>query len=293
MTMPVQAIEVITTIKPIQLIALSITKGTKEPQMLLPAHSSPHDYQMRPSDMQKLQKADLVFWVGPSLERFLSNVQETSPESTNWIELQALFESEATQSQIKTTENSDEMEHASEHQQDHNHEGMDPHIWLSPIHAGIIARKIAATLIESDPESTQTYSDNLAEFLKQLQKQDLSLKKQLSEIKDSGYYVFHDAYGYFERHYGLHHLGAFTLSPDRKPGAKRLQNIREQLESSDVRCVFTEPQFKPSMVRAITEGLKVNTQELDPLATSIALHANGYFMFLQQLADSYVACLKK
>ena len=117
------------------------------------------------------------------------------------------------------------------------------------------------------------------------------MNKQLSGIRNQGYFVFHDAYGYFEEHYRLRNLGAFTLNPERRPGAKHLQNIRAELESSNAKCVFTEPQFKPAIVSSITDGLDITSAELDPVATTINPTPEGYFLFLQQIANAYRSCL--
>ncbi len=291
---PIQAVEVINTVKPIQLIALAIMQGTKQPQQLLSSHSSPHDYQMRPSDMRKLQSADIVFWVGPSLEKFLVNTKQARQPKTHWIELQALFEGGDDVEKIEHADDEGVDKEALDHdepQDHHGHDGLDPHIWLSPKQTALIAKRMASVLVKVDPSRSDTYRINLENFLTRLADLDHELKMQLAGVKDKGYFVFHDAYGYFEQHYGLNHLGAFTLSPDRKPGAKRLRDIRQQLESSEVHCVFTEPQFKPAIVREITDGLNINTDELDPLATSITPSPNGYFLFLQQLAAAYTRCL--
>lgn len=294
-SMPTQAVEVVNTVKPIQLIALAIMQGAKPPQQLLPSNTSPHDYQMRPSDMRKLQRADIVFWVGPSLERFLVKAKDARQPKTHWIELQALFERDD-ETDNEDKEQLDHAEHrAHEDHEDrddhHDHEGLDPHIWLSPEQTALIAKHMASVLGQVDPSHSETYRINLENFLTRLADLDQELKKQLAGVKDKGYFVFHDAYGYFEKHYGLNHQGAFSLSPDRMPGAKRLQDIRQQLESGDVHCVFTEPQFKPAMVREITDGLNINTDELDPLATLVTPSPNGYFLFLQQLAAAFTRCL--
>jgi ABC-type Zn2+ transport system substrate-binding protein/surface adhesin len=66
-----------------------------------------------------------------------------------------------------------------------------------------------------------------------------------------GYFVFHDAYGYFEKHYGLTSLGHFTVNPEIQPGAQRLHEIRTQLVEQKATCVFAEPQFRPAVIEAV------------------------------------------
>ena len=81
----------------------------------------------------------------------------------------------------------------------------------------------------------------------------------LAPLQDLPYIVFHDAYQSFERHYNLHPVGAIAVDPERRPGAKRLQQIRELLLGSGALCLFREPQFEPRYVPLLTEGTSVRT----------------------------------
>ncbi|MGR5160230.1 metal ABC transporter solute-binding protein, Zn/Mn family, partial [Vibrio owensii] len=74
-----------------------------------------------------------------------------------------------------------------------------------------------------------------------------------------GYFVFHDAYVYFESRYNLNQLGHVTVSPDRKPGAKTLIHIRKTVGTGDVACVFSEPQFTPAVIESVRRGSDVNS----------------------------------
>ena len=70
--MAANAASVLTSIKPIQLITLEITKGVSTPEVLLGPNTSPHDYALKPSDVKKIRGSDLVIWFGPNLEAFLT-----------------------------------------------------------------------------------------------------------------------------------------------------------------------------------------------------------------------------
>ena len=66
--------------------------------------------------------------------------------------------------------------------------------------------------------------------------------------------MFHDVTHYLEKRYGLHGLGAVTLSPERPPGARRLSELREKIKDAKAICVFAEPQFPPKLVDTLVEG---------------------------------------
>ena len=76
--------------------------------------------------------------------------------------------------------------------------------------------------------------------------------------------VFHDAYQYFERRYGLAAIGSITVSPEHLPGAQRIQAIHAKVAALGARCVFSEPQFEPRLVQTVIEGTAARTAVLDP-----------------------------
>lgn len=284
---PLWAFDILTSIKPIQMITLELTKGVVTPEALLPASASPHDYALRPSDVRKIKQADLVIWFGDGLEPFMASLIEGKPNVVTISQLKDLplqkFTTDA------HDEDGDEHEHEHEH---HHHHGMiNPHFWLGIDAVKGVAKAISHQLIELDAVHADAYSKNLTEFLTQLDATDHEIASQLSPIKDKPYYVFHDAYGYFESHFNLHHQGHFTVSPERKPGAKTIAHIRETLAHYSHVCVFAEPQFKPAIVKTVVSGTDANIGELDPLGTSIEVKAGSYFQFLHQLADHFTQCL--
>ncbi|WP_261833694.1 zinc ABC transporter substrate-binding protein ZnuA [Vibrio ishigakensis] len=271
------AVEVLSSIKPIQLITQEITKDTAESHALVDSNMSPHDYSLKPSDVKKIRSADLIVWYGPDLERFMTSLTE---EQKN-----VLTVSELSNVDLRAF---DEGHHDDHH---HHHGSYDPHFWLGPKQAGSVAKAVAEKLQAIDPENSAQYQDNLKEFLANLQKTSLEIDAELKPVKDKGYFVFHEAYGYFEDYYELNHLGAFTVSPERKPGAKTLIQIKTRLKEGDVQCVFSEPQFKPAVIETVTRGTGVNQGQLDPLASDIEVKPGAYFDFLRQMSSSFTSCL--
>ncbi len=277
LTIPAHAVTVLTSIKPIQMIATELTQGVTVPDVLLQNNASPHDYALRPSDVKKVATADLFIWYGHDLEPFLEKVV-MGKENT-------LTVSEISDLSLR--------EFGSEHGHDgHNHGDYDPHFWLGVETVREVANVMADRLIEVDPENAKSYSENLTQFTRQLKATDAEIKQQLLSVKDKGYFVFHDAYGYFEDQYDLKQLGHFTVSPDRKPGAKTLIEIRKALRSGDVACVFSEPQFTPAVVESVMRGSKVTKGQLDPMGSDIEVKAGSYFTFLSTMAESFEQCLR-
>ncbi len=93
---------------------------------------------------------------------------------------------------------------------------------------------------------------------------DREITATLAPVKDVPFIVFHDAYQYFDRHYGLAGVGSITVNPEQPPGAKRLNEIREKIVTQQARCVFREPNFEPSLVDMVVADTDAKTGVLDP-----------------------------
>ncbi|MFA0568630.1 zinc ABC transporter substrate-binding protein ZnuA [Vibrio gallaecicus] len=271
---------ILTSFKPIQMIVVELTLGVSEPDVLMNSNASPHDYALKPSDVKKIQQADMVIWFGRDLETSFVKVLEGKSSVLTISEIPNL----------KLREFGSEDHDAHE---GHDHGSHDPHFWLGIDQVKVAAQYISSELIKLDPESTSQYEDNLSQFITNLDEKKRSIVEQLNPVKDTGYYVFHDAYGYFEEDFGLNNLGYFTVSPERKPGAKTLITIRNTLKRDNVQCVFSEPQFTPAVIASVTRGSQATKGQLDPVGSTIDVKPGSYFDFLQQLTQSYTNCLGK
>ena len=113
----------------------------------------------------------------------------------------------------------------------------------------------------------------------------------MEQSRKLNYIVFHEAYGYFENHFDIHHIDAISVNPERKPGAKKVTEIQSLIQSKSIQCIFTEPQFNPSIVTALLEGTQVKTAQLDPLGADIKSGPSAYSDFLMSLNKSIQSCL--
>ncbi|WP_421340438.1 zinc ABC transporter substrate-binding protein ZnuA [Aeromonas veronii] len=296
-SLPVRAIEVLTTIKPLGFIAAAITDGVSEPKVLLPTGASPHDFSLRPSDIRNINSAGLVVWVGPELEGFMAKPLANHPHALalTHVEGMPLF-NYATQDSHDSHDH-DDHDHAAHERGDHDegheghhHEGVDPHIWLGPTQAKVIAKAIASELGKLDPANQARYDANLAAFDTKMDAKDKVIAGQMKAVNEKGYFVFHEAYGYWERHYGMSSKGHFTVSPERRPGAKTLVDIRKALEEKQASCIYAEPQFSPAVIESVARNTGAKVLLLDEVGEQVPLGPDGYPQFMQQLADAFAQC---
>lgn len=281
---------VLTSVRPLGFIAAAIADGVTPTEVLLPDGASPHDYALRPSDLKSMRSADLLVWVGPDLEGFMSkSVAQLPPNRV--VEIGALA---GVKPLLLAGEDDDEHDiHGANASGDAHHHGQyNMHLWMSPEIAKLAAEAIYSKLLELMPKKKDQLDANLRQFEEGLTKTDIKLGKMLQPVQGKGYFVFHDAYGYFEKHYGLSPLGHFTVNPEIQPGAQRLHQIRTQLAEQKAVCVFAEPQFRPAVINAVAQGTTVRMGTLDPLGSGIALTKDSYVNFLSHLTSQYVGCLE-
>ncbi|OOF66229.1 zinc ABC transporter substrate-binding protein ZnuA [Rodentibacter sp. Ppn85] len=299
--------DVLASVKPLGFIASSIANGVTNTQILVPTGASPHDYSLKLSDIQKVKSADLVLWVGEDIDSFLEKpVSQIDRKKVITIADLAEIEPLLSQAHHEYFHEDGDHDHKHEHKHEHksghghnhehgNHEGLTTnwHIWYSPAISQIVAQKVADKLTVQFPDKKELIAKNLADFNRTLAEQSDKIKAQLAPFKEKGFFVFHDAYGYFNDAYGLKQSGYFTINPLVAPGAKTLAHIKQEIAEHRVNCLFAEPQFTPKVIESLAKSTAVNVGRLDPIGDGVRLGANSYADFLQATADSYTQCLSK
>jgi len=306
---------VATDITPIHSLVSQVMAGVGKPDLLVQSGASPHNYSLSPSEAQALQEADLVFWVGegvtPWLERSLDNL---SPDSRKVELLEAMgttiytyregatFDAHDDSDRDKEKESGhdahDDLHHDEETEDEHNegdhheHSGTDPHAWLDPANGKVWLDVIAATLAEKDPENAAQYLENAAAGKADIDAAVRNIEVTIAQLKDKQFIVFHDAYQYFEKRFGIPAAGAIAIGDASKPSPARIAEIRNVVRELNVSCVFTEPQYNPGIVKAVFGSTGVNTSGvIDPLGSSLSVGAGLYPDLLKGIASNLQACL--
>ncbi|PQP03769.1 zinc ABC transporter substrate-binding protein [Pseudomonas frederiksbergensis] len=280
-------VKVLTSIKPLQLIAAAVQEGVAIPEVLLPPGASPHNYALRPSDVRKVQSVDLVYWIGPDMEGFLPRVLKgrTLPSV-------AVQELPGLKLRRFAEDSHSHAEEADEHDHDHRPGSLDAHLWLSPVNARVIASKMATDLSAVDPANAARYQSNLQAFDERLDALDVRLKARLAGIAGKPYFVFHEAFDYFEDAYGLKHTGVFSVAAEVQPGAQHVSAMRTRLQEVGKTCVFSEPPLRPRLAETLVAGLPVKLAELDALGGYTPATAQGYEQVLEKLGNDLAGCLE-
>lgn len=262
---------VVASIKPLALIAREIAGGQADVQTLIPVTASHHDHPLKVSDHSLLRAADLVIWVGPEMESFLQKPLANLPSEKllGAYKLPGLFWP---------------AEHTGE---DEHHHERDPHLWLDPRNGIRLAKAISERLGKLDPANAGLYSTNERAFVAKITKLDQQLMQQLKPVAGRGFAVYHEGYNHFVDHYGLHQLNYVTYTPEQKPGARHLAQLRKDLAGGG-KCLFLEPYNDMASARDLARELNVRLGSLDPLGGP---NVSNYSQLLEQMAAAFVTCL--
>jgi zinc transport system substrate-binding protein len=294
-------VKVVASVKPIHSLVAGVMKGVAEPGLLVKGAASPHSFNLRPSDARALNQADLVFWVGEDLETFLTKPIQSLAGKAQPVALMeesglTLLPTREGGAWEKHEDHAHEAGHDDHAHEDHAHEDEhgthDAHVWLDVDNARKMVATIAGKLSERDSANAARYQANAASLTERLTALDAELKTTLAPIKERPFVVFHDAYHYLEDRYGLNAVGAITVSPDQRPSAQRLSQLRSKISSLDAACVFAEPQFEPTLVATVVEKTAAKRGTLDPLGAALDDGPELYFTLMRGMAASLVSCLK-
>ncbi|MBC8199284.1 MAG: zinc ABC transporter substrate-binding protein [Desulfobacterales bacterium] len=217
---------------------------------------SPATYEPMPKQMVKLGKAKLFFRIGvPFEDVWMDRIGKTNPkmkviDTRRGIKLLPM----------KTHHLKAPKQHAG-----HQQGGLkDPHIWTSLRLVKIQAQNICDALINCDPASKDYYQNNLRTFIDDLNNLDAEIIKNLKDIRVRKFMVFHPAWGYFARDYGLDQIPIEIGGKD--PGARELANLIEEAKNDGIKIIFVQKQFSEKSAEAIAAAIGGRIIQIDPLA---------------------------
>lgn len=278
---PAAALEVVATIKPLHSLAAAVMAGTGSPRLLVEGAADPHSHALRPSDARVLMDAAVVVRVGSGLDSFADKVLRSRTNGTvvTFADLPGVTRLPVRHGGLWEGDGHDHGAQA------------DPHVWLDPLNARILASALADALAAADPAQDALYRANARALQERLDRLDGEIGMLLRPVRGIAYLVFHDAFQYLEARYLLTPVGSVSLDPERPPGARRLAALRQRIQTGVVACLFRQPQFSPRLVDSLAAGLPVRVAVLDDLGADLPAGPELYESLLRGVATSLRDCL--
>lgn len=278
---------VVVSIKPIHSLVAAIMAGLGTPELIVDGNVSLHDYSLKPEDTERIAKARIVFWVGPMLETFL---KQPLVDATPQAEVVRLTDAPGIRL-LQTRQGGSWGADADDQDWSGVRVGADGHVWLDPLNARRIVAAATTAIAGADPEHGPRYTRNAVDLYHRLDALDAKLRPELAPLAGKPFVVYHDAYQYFERRYDLKAVGAIIAGPGQPMSPRRLQEVRQRIRVSNVRCVFGEPQTPAGLMKSVTQGTTVRTGTLDPEGIALEPGPDLYFALITGMADALGKCL--
>ncbi len=276
--------KVMTDIVPVQSLVDMVMGDIGQADALMPPGVSPHSFALRPADATALANADVVIWTGPGLSLWLAEPLTTlAPDAATLVLL------DTSGWQRLDVRNDPSFPVAPNPD---TPSATDPHAWMDPDIAAVWLGHIATTLADADPDNAAIYRANAAAAATALRDLGAEIATRLAPLADRPFVLPHDGYLYFENRFGLHPVGAITLSGATNPGPADLAELRDLVKAGGINCILTDAETSPKWVDLLSEGVAdITTAKIDGLGGSYPPGADNYPTMLRQMTDSLVDCL--
>ena len=274
-------LKILTDIRPIQALVSEVTGGVVLPDMLLTSGVDGHDFALKPSDLRKVQSADLVIWAGPDAVPGLAKIL-ARPE----ISVKSLRLDTVTGTLHLPLRHSGVFREADAAMAEFD----DPHRWLSPKNARLWIAAIVKRLAALDPENAPVFRANAAGLDMAIEIAEAQISAALDPHKSRRFVQFHDALQYFEIGFGLRPIGFVTVGDADAASLGSIAELREALIKHQPACVFVAPGAQAKRALPLLEGTNARLGFVDPLGTTDAQNPQSYVQLLLDISKGYVEC---
>jgi len=249
-----EPIPVFVSIPPQKYFVEKIAGSLVQVSVMVPPGANPHIYEPRPNQMTALAKARIYFAIGVTSETvWLPKFAKLNPQmrivhTDKGIDKMAMVAHH--HDEFKGTEHKERTPRA---HRDDAHGGLDPHVWVSPPEVRIIARNILEALLETDPANHSTYESSHDAFLREIEKLDRDLQEVFKDKKGFKFMVYHPAWGYLARAYGLEQVPVEVEGKEPKP--EQLKTLIEESRKQGIKVIFVQPQFSTKSAETLAKAI--------------------------------------
>ncbi|MBI9078456.1 MAG: zinc ABC transporter substrate-binding protein [Pseudodesulfovibrio sp.] len=223
--------------------------------VMVPPGASPATYEPKSRQMAALTRSKLFLAIGVPFERaWLPRMRDTNPG------MDVVMVNSGIKPLYMASHHHEKVGHVVK-----KHEGIpDPHVWTSPASARIMARVILSALVQADPKGSSKYNENHGHLLAEIDALDSDLRRLLEDKRGTRFMVYHPAWGYFARDYGLVQMPVELEG--KEPGPRELVQIIKMAKKNGIRVVFAQPQFSEKSARIVAGAIKGKVVLADPMA---------------------------
>lgn len=247
-------LSVVTSVYPFQFVAERVAGAHAKVENLTQPGAEPHDLELSPQQVAQVGKADLVVYEKTLQAAVDEAVEQNAGDNA--------LDTATVVPMIPLAEDDHEHEEAGE---EHDHGGLDPHIWLDPNNLATIGQAMADRLGAADPDHAADYTRNADALTADLTGLDQELTTGLKQCTLREFITNHAAFGYLAKRYGLVQISISGLSPDAEPSPARIAEIHTEAQEHKITTIFYETLVSPAVAESIAGDLGLKTDVLDPI----------------------------
>ncbi|MET1170223.1 zinc ABC transporter substrate-binding protein [Paenibacillus amylolyticus] len=296
-------VNVVTTFYPVYAFTTAIGGEDANVINLLPTGVEPHDWTPKSQDIVNTSKAQLFLYNGAGLEGWVPNFLKSLNSDT---QVKSVAVSEGVK--LLTAEGDDGHGHGEEHEDEHADEHtdeatsedvadhhIDPHTWVSPKSAMIMAENIKNSLVEADPDHKAGYEQRYEALHTKLETLDQRFTDELANVPNNEIVVSHQAFGYLARDYGLTQHAIMGLSPDAEPTGQDIVKLAKLVKDEGIKYIFFEELVSDKLAKTLASEAGVETMVLNPvegLTKEQATNGDDYFTLMEKNLQNLLIALK-
>ena len=271
-------VNVTVSIVPLAYFAERIGGDWVNTNIMVSPGEEPHSYEPTPEQMVAISESPIFFSIGVEYEDvWLPKFEEANPEM-------AVVNTSAGIDRIPVATSVAEIGTPTDVEADHHDEegGLDPHVWLSPENGKIIAENMLNGLIKVAPEHEADFRSNYDALIADIDALDAQIQATLAGDQNQSFMVFHPAWGYFAKQYGLEQIAVQVGGQD--PSASELADLVDIARARGITVIFVQPSFNSATVEALAQEIGGTVAIADPLAEDWLANLNT---IANALAESF------
>jgi ABC-type metal ion transport system, periplasmic component/surface adhesin len=217
--------------------------------VMVPAGANPHIYEPFPEQINKLRRS--VAYISNGYLGF----------EMTWLD--RFYETNKTMKRLSLGDKIDPLISGHHHEGDHV-EGADPHYWVSPKCAMIMASSVKEFLCELNPSQKQKYEANYLSLVSKIQELDKKARELFSGVQNRSFMIFHPNLGYMARDYGLEEIP--VEYEGKEPPPSRLKELIDRARKDGLNTIFVQREYDTKNAKAIADEIGAEVKIIDPLS---------------------------
>ncbi|WP_028048745.1 metal ABC transporter substrate-binding protein [Cellulomonas sp. URHD0024] len=276
-------VDVMASFYPLQFVAEQVGGDRVTVRSLTPPGAEPHDVELSPAQVSRLDRADLVV--------YLSGFQAAVDDAVELTDPAHVIDAAQDTTLSTPAQQHTHQDEPRDPADDERHGTLDPHFWLDPTRMPALVQDVARTLSTIDPEGASQFTANATALAQRFEDLDTSYTDGLDTCRSRTFVTSHAAFGYLATRYDLEQVGISGIDPEAEPSPARLAAVQKIVRREDISTIFFESLVSPKVAETLASDLGITAAVLDPIE-GLADPSDDYFSIAGRNLDALRTALE-